>query len=104
MVALVALFYAQLPVARAAERGLSEAREQLRATRDRMHQESEKLTHIQRVLDRLATEMAKEEEALHEIAEALDRLDRSIEKLDARMLRLQEQLNERNREAFVQGP
>jgi murein DD-endopeptidase MepM/ murein hydrolase activator NlpD len=88
----------------AAEPGLKEARQQLRETRDGLHRQSERLADIQDALDRLATKMAIEEEALNETEEATDRMADRVDAVETRLQRLQERLNERNREAFIQGP
>lgn len=59
---------------------------------------------LQRRLNRLATEIDENEQRIYQADRRLAALGGSLAKLEARLARLKAQLNERNREAYIQGP
>ena len=87
-----------------AEEELREAREQLRETKARIRERSQKLRDLQRDLNRLATGISQNEAQINEATAKMEKLHFGLAVLEVRTLNLQNQLNDRNREAFIQGP
>jgi murein DD-endopeptidase MepM/ murein hydrolase activator NlpD len=87
-----------------AEEELKEARQELRETKARIRAKAKKLNALQRDLNRLGTEIVRNESQILEADERTAELQMDVAVLEARTSRLQESLNDRNREAFIQGP
>jgi murein DD-endopeptidase MepM/ murein hydrolase activator NlpD len=87
-----------------AEEELKEARQELRETREKIRARGRKLNALQRELNRLATEMTNNQAQINEAEERMDKLGGQIAILELRTDRLQDALNDRNREAFIEGP
>jgi murein DD-endopeptidase MepM/ murein hydrolase activator NlpD len=83
---------------------LREARQELRATKAKIRAREAKLRELQRELNRLATSIFENEQQMLQAGERMVVLRGKLRVLETRTLRLQEQLDERNREAYIQGP
>ncbi|HEY7755740.1 MAG TPA: peptidoglycan DD-metalloendopeptidase family protein [Actinomycetota bacterium] len=87
-----------------AEEELREARQELRETKAKIRAKSKKLNELQRDLNRLGTEIVRNQAQILEADERTEKLQVEVAVLEARTARLQESLNDRNREAYIQGP
>ena len=103
--AAVLLFGASTNVVWGADdKELREARHELRDTKTKIRAREKKLRIFQREMNRLATSISQSQDQIHEADERMAVLQSKLDLLEARMLRLQEQLDERNREVYIQGP
>ncbi len=87
-----------------ADKELHQARQELRETRARIRERAQKLRDVKRELNRLATEISNNEAQINESTAKMAKLQVGLARLEARTLTLQNQLNDRNREAYIQGP
>lgn len=87
-----------------AEEELREARKELRETRARIRERADKLRDLKRDLNRLATGISANEAQINEATAKMDKLRIGLAVLEVRTMNLQNLLNDRNREAFIQGP
>jgi murein DD-endopeptidase MepM/ murein hydrolase activator NlpD len=83
---------------------LREARQELRETKAKIRAREHKLRVQQRYMNRLATRISEHQHQIHEADERMAELQDKLRLLEARMLRLQALLDQRNREAYIQGP
>jgi murein DD-endopeptidase MepM/ murein hydrolase activator NlpD len=83
---------------------LREARQELRETKAKIRAREQKMRVLQRDLNRLATSIAMNEAQINEAGARMDVLLGKLDLLEARTLRLQARLDQRNREAYIQGP
>jgi murein DD-endopeptidase MepM/ murein hydrolase activator NlpD len=83
---------------------LREARQELRETKAKIRAREQKMRALQRDLNRLATSIAMNEAQINEATARMDVLLGKLHLLEARTLRLQARLDQRNREAYIQGP
>jgi murein DD-endopeptidase MepM/ murein hydrolase activator NlpD len=83
---------------------LREARQELRETKAKIRAREQKLRALQRDLNRLATSISMNEAQINEAGARMDELLGNLNLLEARTMRLQARLDERNREAYIQGP
>src|SRR5918994_651314 len=86
------------------DKELREARQELRDTKTKIRARERKLRIFQREMNRLATSISQSLDQIHEADKRMAVLQRKLDLLEAQMLRLQEQLDERNREVYIQGP
>jgi len=87
-----------------AEEELEEAREELRETRARIRERAQELRDLQRDLNRLATGISRNEAQINVATTRMEKLRLNLAVLEVHTLNLQNQLNDRNREAYIQGP
>jgi murein DD-endopeptidase MepM/ murein hydrolase activator NlpD len=87
-----------------AEQELKEARKELRETRARIRARAQKLRDLKHELNRLATSISNNEAQINEATAKMDKLRQGLAVLEVRTLNLQNLLNDRNREAYIQGP
>ena len=103
--AAVLLFGASTNVVWGADdKELREARHELRDTKTKIRARERKLRIFQREMNRLATSISQSQDQIHRADQRMAVLQSKLALLEARMLRLQEQLDERNREVYIQGP
>lgn len=103
--AAVLLFGASTNVVWGADdKELREARHELRDTKTKIRAREKKLRIFQREMNRLATSISQSQDQIHQADQRMAVLQSKLDLLEARMLRLQEQLDERNREVYIQGP
>ena len=88
----------------AIDKELHEARVELRETKARIQEQMKRIQRLQKELNALATEISKNQAQIHEANEKMADLSFSISILEVRTERLQSALNDRNREAYIQGP
>ncbi len=88
----------------AVDKELHQARVELRETKARIRERARKLNALQRGLNRLATEIALNESQIAAADDKMETLQFSIAVLEVRTAGLQTHLNERNRQAYIQGP
>lgn len=103
---LVAVLTFALPagVVWGVDQELREARQELRETKAKIRAREHKLRVLQRDLNRLATSISANEAQINEAGARMDLLLGKLHLLEARTLRLQARLDQRNREAYIQGP
>jgi murein DD-endopeptidase MepM/ murein hydrolase activator NlpD len=87
-----------------AEEELKEAREELRETKAQIRARAQRMRELQRDLNRLATNIFRNEALIRQADERMKQLEFKVAVLEAQTARLQGLLNERNREAYIQGP
>lgn len=93
-----------VPVGALAEDQLTEARQELRDTKDRIRARAARMRQLQRDMNRLATRIAQTESDIGRAMEHMDKLSARIGVLQERHARLQELLDTRTREAYILGP
>jgi murein DD-endopeptidase MepM/ murein hydrolase activator NlpD len=102
--AAVLLFGAPADSVWGVDQELREARQELRETKAKIRAREAKLRLLQRQMNRLATSISQNQHQIHEAGERMAELQGKLRLLEARTRRLQAQLDERNREAYIQGP
>lgn len=90
--------------ATAVEKELREVRLELRETKAKIRARSKRMNALQRDLNRLATEISRNHDQIHRAEGNIEKLQGKLEARELHLGQLQASLDERNREAFIEGP
>ncbi|HEX6331151.1 MAG TPA: peptidoglycan DD-metalloendopeptidase family protein [Actinomycetota bacterium] len=90
--------------AAAVDNELREARLELRATKAKIRAKSKRMNALQRELNKLATQISRNHDQVLHAEKNMDKLQGKLDALEVNLAQLQQNLDDRNREAFIEGP
>lgn len=103
LLAVGVLLLGGVPAA-AVEKELREARLELRETKAKIRARSKRMNTLQRELNRLATEISRNHDQVHRAEKQIGKLQGKLDALEVHLAELQQNLDDRNREALMNGP